>query len=150
MKGGKYHSMIKYLKDYASEFEAELNTDLMTKSWDRELYEYIVDCWKSLEVVEYIHFIGYDWNTTMSEIDINKHIFKRDKGLKKKEKRDYKMINDDRCGLLTVHLLLEKSEKDPKTGEEKIRQKMVHKDMLIPIQDDRGFFYINGRRYYMI
>lgn len=142
--------MIKYLNQYTSEFESELNTEIMKKTWDRELYEYIVDCWKSLEVVEYIHFKGYDWNTKMSEIDINKHIFKRDKGLKKKEKKDYKFINDDRCGLLTVHILLSKVERDPKTGEKRKREKMIHKDMLIPIPDDRGFFFINGKRYYMI
>ena len=82
--------MLKYLNQYESEFEGELNKELMTKSWDRPLYEYIVDCWKSLEVVEYIHFKGYEWNPHMSEIDVNHHIFKREKGLKKKEKRDYK------------------------------------------------------------
>ena len=142
--------MIKYLNDYVSEFEKDLNKELMTKSWDRPLYEYIVDCFKSLEVVEYIHFIGYEWDPRMSSIDINKHIFKREKGLRKKEKYDYKFINDDKCGLLTVHLKLSKPEVDHKTGNIIVREKDVDKDILIPLQDERGYFFINGKKYYMI
>lgn len=122
----------------------------MDKTWDRPLVEYIVDCWKSLEIVEYIQFLGYEWNPRVSSIDVNRHIFKRDKGKKKKEKFDYKFINDDRCGLLTVHIKITKPEVDVKTGANIIREKTIHKDMLIPVSDEDNMFFINGKRYYMI
>ena len=35
--------MIKYIKDYVSDFEKELNIQLMTKAADRPLVEYVKD-----------------------------------------------------------------------------------------------------------
>ena len=142
--------MLPFLKDFVGDYEDELNVDLMTKSADGELVDYVVDSWKSLEVVKYIKFLGYEFNTRESTIDINRHIFKRNKNVPKKYQYDYKLINDDRVGLLTVHLLISITEKDPKTGQEKVREKVINKDMLIPLEDDDGYLFINGRKYYMI
>lgn len=142
--------MIKYLKDYVGNYEKDLNVELMEKSADGDLVEYVVDAWKSLEVLKYIKFIGYEFNTDESEIDINKHIFKRTKGIPKKQQYNYKMIDDDRVGLLTCHLKITIPEKDPKTGATKIREKRINKDMLIPLADDQGYLWLNGRKYYMI
>ena len=38
--------MKRFLKDYISEYEKELNTDLMDKTYDAPLVDYIIDCWK--------------------------------------------------------------------------------------------------------
>lgn len=137
--------MLKYLKDFVGDYEDHLNVDLMTKAADGNLVDYVIDAWKSLEVVKYIKFLGYDFNTRESTIDINKHIFKRNKNVPKKLQYDYKIINDDRVGLLTVHLLISITEKDPKTGLDRIREKYIHKDMLIPLADERGYLHINGK-----
>jgi hypothetical protein len=142
--------MLEYLSDYVGDYEKNLNTQLMNKEADGDLVEYVVDAWKSLEVLKYIKFLGYEYNTKESEIDINRHIFKRNKKVPKKYQYDYKLINDDRVGLLTVHLLISITEKDPKTGLEKVREKRINKDMLIPITDDDGYLFINGRKYYLI
>ena len=142
--------MLKYLKDFVGDYEDHLNVDLMTKAADGNLVDYVIDAWKSLEVVKYIKFLGYDFNTRESTIDINKHIFKRNKNVPKKLQYDYKIINDDRVGLLTVHLLISITEKDPKTGLDRIREKYIHKDMLIPLADERGYLHINGKPYYLI
>ena len=60
------------------------------------------------------------------------------------------MIDDTRCGLFTAHLLISLDETDPKTGELIRREKIINKDMLIPLADDEGRFFINGKKYYII
>lgn len=142
--------MLKYLNQYVSDFEKELNIEIMNKEYDLPLLEYVVDAWKSMEIVENIKFLGYTWNERESQIDINRHIFKRTKKVKRKDIKDYKFIEDTRCGLLTVKLKITVNEEDPKTKELHIREKIINKDMLIPLEDDNGLFFINGRKYYMI
>jgi len=142
--------MLPYLKDYVGNYEEQLNTELMTKGADGKLVDYVVDSWKSLEVVKYIKFLGYEYNTRESTIDINRHIFKRNKNVPKKLQFDYKLINDDRVALLTVHLLISINERDPKTGQYRVREKLINKDMLIPIEDEDGYLFINGKKYYML
>lgn len=145
--------MRKYIQDYANQFEKDLNVQLMNKENDFPLYQYILDAWKSLEVVPNIKFLGYEYTEDETEVDINKFIFKREKktGSKKDKKKrsDYKFIDGDRCGILTVKLQISLNEKD-KDGNNIQNVKIITKKMLIPIQDDEGYFYIKGKRYYMI
>lgn len=138
------------LKCYLSEYEDQLNIPLMTKSADAPLVEYIVDAWKSLEVVQQIKFDGYEYTEKESEIDINKHIFKREKKKRKKDRFDVKFISDDRCGKLTVHMTITMLEKNPTTGESTYQVYPIKKSMLVPLQAEDGSFYIKGKKYYMI
>lgn len=138
------------LKDYECEFEKDLNLSLMEKSADKPLVDYVLDVWKSLEVVKQIKFKGYDYTERESEIDINKHIFKREKKRKKKDKFDIKYVEDDRVGKLTVYLEITMLEQDPKTGECSYQVYPIKKSMLIPLQDENGYFQIKGKKYYMI
>lgn len=142
--------MLHYLKDYPSDFERDLNVPLMNKSSDRPLVEYVLDSWKSLQIVEGIKFLDYTYTENESEIDINRYIYKREKGKRRNEKYDYKMIEDNRVGLLTVRMELSSIEKDFKSGETKKVVKVIKKSMLIPLQDDDGLFYIKGKRYHLI
>ena len=142
--------MIKYLKEYSSEFERDLNIPLMRKEADRPLVEYVLDSWRSLQIVEGIKFIDYTYTEKESEIDINRYIYKREKGKKRNEKYDYKMIEDNRVGLLTVRMEISSVEKDFKTGEVKKVVKPIKKSMLIPLQDEEGRFYIKGKHYHLI
>lgn len=142
--------MLKQLKKYPSQFEDELNYNLMNKSFDRPLVEYIIDAWKSLEVVDSIKFISYDYTEEEADIDINKYIYKRTKKKKKKERCDYKFIHDDRYGLLTVHLEVTLNEVNRETGEIFTHVYPIKKDMLVPLQDEDGYFYIKGKKYYLI
>ena len=84
----------KYLPQYISDFEKELNVSLMNKDYDLPLVEYVMDAWKSLEIVKNIKILKFEYNDNESEIDINKFIFKREKRKKKKERCDYKFINN--------------------------------------------------------
>jgi len=138
------------LKSYVSQYEGNLNLDLMNKSNDRTLVEYVVDSWKSLEVVKQLKFIKYEYTEKESEIDINRHIFKREKGKKKKDKHDIKFINDSRVGRLTVYMEATMLEEDPKTGEKQYVVYPFKKSMLIPIIDDDGYAKIKGKKYYLI
>ena len=134
--------MKKYLKNYVSEFEKELNIPLMKKQDDRPLVDYVLDSWKSLEVLSTIKCVGYEYTEKESEIDVNKYIFKREKKKKKKERYDYKFINDDRVGRLTVYLEITLLETDPETGKQFLHKYPIKKAILIPLQDENGYFYI--------
>lgn len=96
--------MLKYIGEYVSDFEKELNRPLMTKEADLPLVEYIKDVWRSLEIVKNIKILSFEWNDNEATIDINNHIFKREKKKRKKDRYNYKFINDDRCGCLTVYV----------------------------------------------
>ena len=142
--------MKKFLANYVSEFEEELNTDLMDKAHDAPLVDYIIDCWKSLEMLKTIKCVSFDYSEMESKMDINNFIFKREKGMKKKDRKDYKFISDNRCGRLTVNLEITLPVKDPKTEEVSIHKHHLTKSMLIPLQDDDGYFYLNGSKKYLI
>ena len=73
------------IRNYVREFEKDLNIPLMKKSSDRPLVEYILDAWKSLEVVPQIKVVNYEYTEKESEIDASKYIFKREKKKKKKD-----------------------------------------------------------------
>ena len=78
--------MIDYLCQYETVFDQNLNVDLMTRAHDKPLLDYILECWKSLEVIRGVKIIGWEYTDKESEIDINKYIFKRERGKKKNEK----------------------------------------------------------------
>ena len=142
--------MKKYIKDYVSDFEKELNIPLMTKEADIPLVEYVMDAWRSLEIVKNIKIIKFEYNDNESELDINGFLQKREKKKKKKDRCDYKIINDNRYGCLTVHIRIDVEEIDPNTKETKLHRKIIKKQMLIPYQDEDGYFYIKGKKYYCL
>lgn len=142
--------MKKYLRNYVSGLEEDLNVPLMNKEADLPLVEYVMDAWKSLEIVKNIKILKFEYDDTESNININKHIFKREKKKKKKERYNYKFINDDRYGCLTVYIQITLEEKDPKTEKKVIRHKLLKKQMLIPLQDENGYYFIKGKQYYII
>ena len=122
----------------------------MNKEYDEPLVNYVVDTFKSLEVLSTIKITGYDYTEKESTIDVNKHIFKREKKKRKKDRYDVKFIADDRVGKLTVHLEITMLETNPSTGETTYQCYPVKKSMLIPLQDENGYFIIKGKPYYMI
>ena len=142
--------MKKYLHEYVSDFEKELNIPLMRKEADRPLIEYVMDCWKSLEVVKNIKILKFEYSDDESGIDINNHIMKRDKKRKKNERNQYKFISDDRCAQLTVWIQITANELNPDTNLSELRTIVLKKKMLIPVQDEDGYFHIKGKKYHVI
>lgn len=142
--------MIKYLPEYTTVFDTSVNVDLMNRTHDRPLLDCILECWKSLEVVKNIKILDWEYTDKESEIDINKYIYKRERGKKKSEKYDYKFIDDSRLGLLTVRVQIDLQYLDVKDNEMKRETQIFKKSMLIPLQDDDGNFYLNGKNVYLI
>lgn len=142
--------MRKGLSTYISDYEEELNMPLIDKSADAPLVEYVIDAWRSLEVVEQIKFDKFEYTEHESEIDEGKYLFKREKRKKKKDRFETKLIADTRCGLLTVYMTITMLEKDPSTGETKYQVYPIKKSMLIPLQSDIGYYMIKGKPYYLI
>ena len=144
--------MKQYITNYTKDcvFEKHLNTALMTKSEDLQLVEFVKESWRSLEVIPNIKIVGFEYTEEESDIEINKHIFKREKKKRKNERFDYKYVNDDRYGKLTTKIHVTVREKNPDTGEMFEHVYPITKAMLIPLQDEDGYFYIKGKKYYLI
>ena len=47
----------------------------MNKEADRPLVEYVVDSWKSLQILEGVEFLDYEYTEKESDIEINKYIY---------------------------------------------------------------------------
>ena len=142
--------MKKYLGQYTSEFEKATNMSLMNKSYDRPLVEYLEDSFKSLEVMEQIKILGFDYTEDESKIDINDFIIKRTKKKPKKDRVNYKFITDERYGCLTTYVRITVEEPSTKDGMPVLRQSEFPVKMLVPIKDDDGYFTIKGKKYLMI
>ena len=102
----------------------------MTKSADEPLVDYVNDAWKSLEVIPQLKIKSFEYTEKESEIDINRHIFKREKKKRKKDRHEVKFISDDRVGKLTINLEITMLETDPTTGETTYQVYPVKKAML--------------------
>ena len=144
--------MKQYIPNYTKDcvFERHLNTALMTKSADLPLVEFVKESWRSLEVIPNIKIMSFEYTEEESDIEINKHIFKREKKKRKNERFDYKYVNDDRYGKLTTKIHVTVREKNPDTGEMFEHVYPITKAMLIPLQDEDGYLYIKGKKYYLI
>ena len=142
--------MLHYIKDYNSEFKSQINHGIMNKKYDDPLYEYVVDAWKSLEILKNIEIINWEYSEDESNIDINRFIIKRDKKKKKKDRVNYKYTNDSRYAVLTIWIKLTVVDPVIKNGLPQEHQKIIKRNMLIPIQDKHGYFLINGKKYMMI
>lgn len=142
--------LIKQLSAYPTNFDRDLNIPLLNRFDDKGLLEYVLEAWRSLQVLEGIEFLGYDYTDNPSDFEINKYIFKRQKGKSKNEKYDYKFIEDNKVGLLTVYLKISNNEMDFESGKIVRKEKKLKKSMLIPLMDEDGFYFIKGKKYYMI
>ena len=142
--------MYKDLSEYETIFDEHLNRSLMDKSDDRPLLEFIIEAWYSLQIIDGIEIIGWEYTDKMSEIDVNKYTFKRNRNVKQKEKYDFKYIDESYLGLLTVKVRLTVETLDPKLNETVKKQQVITKSMLIPIKDDDGCYLLNGQKVYTI
>ena len=135
---------------YVNKWEKELNIPLLEKSADKPLVEYVKEAFKSLEILKPIKITGFDYTEKESEIDINNYVFRRDKKKKKKERYGIKAIGDDRVGKLTVHIELALPDTNPSTKAHEYKIHNISKSILIPLQDENGYYVIKGKKYYII
>lgn len=143
--------MKKLLKYYTNPWDSKINENLINKSDDKPLVDYVKDSLRSIEdIVKPIKITKFEYTEKESEIDANNIIFRRQKKTKKKDMYDIKNIEDDRCGRLTIYIDITITETDPKTKEKTVKVYPIKKSILIPIEDENGFYTIKGKKYYMI
>ena len=133
--------MKKFIKNYVNKNEERFNYPLINRECDDDLVDYIVDCCKSLEVLEYIKFIGYEYVTNESEINTSEYIDARSRTKpKKNDTTKYMYIQDSRYAELRLKFKLECG------GESKV----ITKKLLIPIPDDNLYYTIKGNKYFLL
>lgn len=132
--------MKKFLSKYKNPNENNINFGLIERTYDDDLVQYIVNSCKSLEVLKYITFLGYDYTDDESKIDINNYITIRKKNKKKGDKTKFMYLQDSRYGELELRFKLDCK------GESTI----IKKKLLIPVPDEKGYYTIKGKKYFML
>lgn len=128
-----------FLKEYNNPNEDRLNFGLMNRDYDDDLIEHIIASCKSLEVLKYVEFVGYEFISDEKKIDLNEYMTTRKKTKKKTDTR-YMYLQDSRYVELRLTFRLKcKGEKA-----------MVTKKLLIPVPDDDGYYTIKGKKYFLL
>ena len=133
--------MKKFIAQYNNTNEERMNFGLINKEYDDDLVDYIIDCCKSLEVLQYIKFIGYEYITDEKDINTSEYIDARSRGrANKKEPVKYMYLQDSRYGELRLKFHLSCN------GEEA----EITKKILVPVPDEQGYYLIKGTKYFLM
>lgn len=132
--------MRKFLKEYNNPEEGRINYKLINREYDGDLVNYIIDSCKSLEVLENIEFIGYKVVTNEADINTSQYIDQKARGKKENKAIKYMYMHDNRNAELVLRFKLTCK------GEEKI----IQKNILIPIPDEDGYYTVKGNRYFLL
>lgn len=119
--------------------EEGLNKDLMTRENDKPLVEYLVNNAKSLNVINNIEFLGYEYEEDESKIDISPYIVAK-KRKQDKEVYNYRLLQDTRNNELRLKFKLK-----CKDGTD-----VLVKRMLVPKVDKNGYITIRGKKYFLL
>jgi hypothetical protein len=111
----------------------------MERLHDEDLIQYLVNSCKSLEVLKYVKFLGYEYVDDETKIDINEYMTTRKKS-KKKTDTKYMYLQDSRYGELRLKFHL--NCKDEST--------ILVKKLLVPVPDDDGYYTIKGKKYFLL
>lgn len=133
--------MLKYINQLPNDYRDMLNKDLMMKAFDKPLEEYIFDAFKGFEILPNIKILGYEWVPDEEKYDANDHIIRRNSN----KHKIIKNISESRCGVMYIDA--EISGKD-KNGDLKVHY--IKKPLVIPIEDDKGYYCIKGKKCYLI
>ena len=133
--------MKKFLKTYKNKNEDRINYGLINRDYDDDLVYYIVDCCKSLEVLQYIKFLGYEYVTNEADINESEYIDAkaRTRG-KKNDPTRYMYIQDSRYAELRLKFQLECNDETD----------IITKKILIPVPDDKNYYTIKGNQYFLM
>lgn len=132
--------MRKFLKEYNNPEEERINFDLINRVNDCELVDYIVECCKSLEVLEYIKFKGYELITNEADINTSEYIDQRARGKRDSKATKYMYMYDNRNAELRLTFELT-------CGDE---TETITKKILIPFPDNNGYYTVKGNKYFLL
>lgn len=170
--------MIQHLKDfYPNPNEDRINFGILNRDFDKSLSTYVIDCFKSIEtVLPEIKLVDSEFIVDVNDIDLNDY----ERSRKKNDTNKYVYVNDDRVGELRLHFDITlpedcgryvidvldnsttKTTKKKSSVNAKIKPEQFYTDeqhnvhmkadikMIVPIPDDKGYYFINGKRYISI
>ena len=143
--------MIKMLSDYCRTFDDKLNLPLINRELDKDLYLYVYETIKSLEVFECIKILGYTYKDKENDIKMQDYQRSRMVGGKKVNEDPIHIMNipENRIGELTIHYELSIDVKQD-DGTTKVMTKRYTKNILIPLKDEEGYYTLKGKRYILM
>ena len=143
--------MIKMLSDYCRTFDDKLNLPLINRELDKDLYLYVYETIKSLEVFECIKILGYTYKDKENDIKMQDYQRSRMVGGKKVNEDPIHIMNipENRIGELTIHYELSIDVKQD-DGTTKMMTKRYTKNILIPLKDEEGYYTLKGKRYILM
>ena len=143
--------MYAFLSDYCRSFDDKLNMPLINRELDKELYLYVYETIKSLEVFECVKILGYEYKDKANDIKLDEYRRTRMQSGKKvqEEKTDVMNMAESRCGELTIHYELSIDVKQD-DGTTKMVSERHYKNILIPIKDEDGYYMLKGKRYILM
>lgn len=133
--------MLQYLNDLPNAFRDQINVDLMRKTYDRPLEEFIFDAFKGFEILPNIKILGYEWVPDEDKYDVNDHIIRRNSN----KNKVIKNVSETRCGVMYIDIEVSGTDKSGTTIV-----KYIKKPLIIPIEDKNGYYMIKGKKCYLI
>lgn len=124
-----------------SDYREMLNVGILNKSADRPIEEFIFDAFKGFEIIPEIKILGYEWDPCEENYDANDHIVRRNAN----KTKVIKSIAETRCGVMYLHIEIKGHDKQ---GNYYVRY--MTKPLIIPIEDENGYFLIKGKKCYLI
>lgn len=139
--------MKKLLKKFISSYEnpniERFNLGLINRDQDKDLILHLIDVFRSLNVLEYVEFLDYEYIEDANKIDMsvyNEYNNRDRKSNKDKEEERYMSLHDSRVGELRARFRFTCK------GDSEI----VEKRFLLPIVDEYGYYTINGKKFFLI
>ena len=118
--------MREFISQLPDMYEDALNKNIMVKSYDRPLQEYVFDAFKGFEILPDIKILGYEWVPDEEKYDINDHIIRRNSN----KNKAIKNIAETRCGAMYIDVEIQGLDKN---GELKVHY--IKKSITLPIID---------------
>jgi hypothetical protein len=133
--------LLKYLNDLPNDYRDKLNVGLLKNEYDQPMVEFIYKSFQGLEILPNIRILGYQWEPEENKYDINDHIIRRNSN----KNKIVKNVTETRCGVLYIDAEVSGLNKN---GVLEVHY--IKKPIIIPIEDDDGYFYIKGKKCYLI
>lgn len=154
--------MIHVLKHiFRQKNESRINTGLMNRDYEKPLEDYVIECFKSIEMVlDNIKLVNYSFTTDVNDIDMTSYEHSR----KSERAKIYKIafIKKSRVGELSMRFIvyLPNETKDLLKKDEKLVNKYTKSGvidldynlnftvkLLVPIVDDTGRYLLDGVKF---
>jgi hypothetical protein len=124
-----------------NDFRKNLNVGLMNKLYDIPLYEHVVDSFRGIEILPNVQILDFQWVPEEDRFDWNDHVIRRNTNKNKLVKH----IAETRCGVLYLDVAVSGIDN---TGKPKVVY--LKKPIMVPIQDENGYYRIKGKDYFLI